>query len=250
MSKSTERLQPLLGKVALITGAGRGIGRAIAQAYADAGATVCCAARTLDQVREVASEIETRGGRAIGVVVDVTDKTSLDNCAALCQEHFGGVDLLVVNAGSGGRRALVGNADVDDWRHTVEVNLVGAFLTVQTILPLMHLRGGGHIIMIGSGAGRRPAKGMSAYATSKAALWMLTRTLALELSDKRILVNELIPGPVRTDMLGDRGAEIVAHAGVEWLKTPEDVTPLAMFLATLPGEGPTGQSFSLCRRDI
>lgn len=246
----THNQQRLAGKVALVTGAGRGIGRAIALALAEAGASLCCAARTLEQVRSTAGEIERRGGRAIAVPVDVADEASLSTCVQRCRSELGGIDLLVANAGVGGVHATVDRVDAADWRHTIDVNLTGAFLSVRAVVPAMVERGAGNIILVGSGAGRRAARGMSAYAASKAALAMLTRAFAQDLADRAILVNELIPGPVQTELLGERLAQAITREGVEWLKNPEDVVPLALFLATLPPNGPTGQSYSLCRREL
>jgi 3-oxoacyl-[acyl-carrier protein] reductase len=160
-------------------------------------------------------------------------------------QRFGGVDIVVINAGVCHEARKVEHSDPALWKQTVEVNLVGAFNTARAAIPHLRRRGGGKMILIGSGSRHRPNPGMSAYAGSKLATWMLTQTLAVELQDANISVNELIPGPVRTAMTGF--GEKFAPDG-EWLKDPEDVTPLALFLAGQPDVGPTAQSFSLMRR--
>jgi 3-oxoacyl-[acyl-carrier protein] reductase len=112
-------------------------------------------------------------------------------------------------------------------------------------------RGAGKIIFIGSGMGHRGSPSRSAYCVSKAGLWMLTRILAQELSTYGICVNELVPGPVKTDFIrGREQALSAASGGGEWFKEPEDVAPLAVFLASQPRDGPTGQTFSLARREL
>lgn len=134
--------KPLAGKVALVTGAGRGIGCAIALAFADAGASLCCAVCTRAQEQATADAIEHRGGRAIAVAVDVADEASFAACVQRCRSELGGIDLLVANAGVGGTHATVDRADATDWQHTIAVNLTGAFLSVRAAVPAMVERGG------------------------------------------------------------------------------------------------------------
>jgi len=244
------RGQELKGKVAIVTGAGRGIGRAIAIACARAGAAVCCAARTLEEIEGTKKEIVTGGGQAIAVHTDVTQLDSVEQMFRRTVQHFGGLDILVINAGALHERRPVADSRPEAWRATVEVNLIGAYYCAKTAIPYMRQRGAGKIITVGSGVGHRGRAGSSAYACSKAGLWMLTRVLAQELWPDNISVNELIPGPVKTvlnvDASSQRGSRL---AESEWLKTPEDVVPVAIFLATQPTVGPTAQSFSLMRRD-
>jgi 3-oxoacyl-[acyl-carrier protein] reductase len=245
-----EQKQALREKVAIVTGAGRGIGRAIAIAYAHAGAAVCCAARTTAEIENTVREIASRGGRAIAVQTDVTQLDSVERMFQQTAEHFSGLDILVINAGALHERKHVLDSRPENWRATVEVNLIGAYYCAKTAIPYLRRRGAGKIITIGSGVGHRGRAGSSAYACSKAGLWMLTRVLAQELWPDNISVNELVPGPVKTAMNVDvsaRGGSSLAES--EWMKTPEDLVPLAMFLATQPEIGPTAQSFSLMRRD-
>ena len=241
--------QALTGKVALITGAGRGIGRAIALGYAKAGATVCCAARSTDELNAVIAQIEAGGGRAIAVTTDVTDEKAVGRMVATTVRELGGLDILVINAGGSFDHAPVESGDPDGWRRTIDLNLMGAYYCARAAIPHLKKRGGGKIITIGSGLGHRGMVGRSAYACAKAGLWMLTRVLAQELAADGISVNELIPGPVETGLISDDFRTLVVEKEGEWLKTPEEVVPLALFLATQPPLGPTAQSFSLMRRD-
>lgn len=232
------------GKVAIVTGAGRGIGRAIALAYAQAGAAVACAARSEPEIAGTAREIEARGGLALALATDVTQAGQVRRLVDTVAEHFGGLDILVINAGASTGRQTVEEGDPEAWRQTLDINLLGAYYSAQAAIPHLKRRGTGKIIAVGSGMGHNGRAGGSAYACSKAGLWMLTRVLAQELWPYRISVNELVPGPVETAMTGGTG-----FPDSEWIKQPEDVVPLALFLATQPDIGPTAQSFSLMRRD-
>ena len=236
----------LEGQVAVVTGAGRGIGRAIAIGYAAAGAAVACAARTQDEIDGTARRIAAAGGRAIAVRVDVADARAVEALFARTAAELGGVDLVVINAGVDLARAPVAESEPEAWRATLEINLLGAYHCARAAVPHLRARGGGKILTVGSGLGHRGLAGGSAYACSKAALWMLTRVLAQELRAEHISVNELVPGPVQTAMSAPRPDERFEG---DWRKSPEDVVPLALFLARQPNDGPTAQSFSLMRRD-
>lgn len=240
----------LEGKVAIITGAGRGIGAAIACGYAAAGARVCCAARTRSEIEATAGVITEQGGDALAVHLDVTDPGSVEAVLGTVAERWGGPDVLVVNAGTGGGRKRVEACDPADWQRILDVNLTGAFHCARLAAPHLRRRGGDKIIMLGSGMGHSSLHGSAAYSCSKAALWMLVRILADELRGDGIAVNELVPGPVRTTMTTASAAQpgSVLNLSEEWIKTPEDVVPMALFVASLPDRGPTGQSFSLMRR--
>lgn len=241
----------LEGRVAVVTGAGRGIGRAIARGYAEAGAAVCCLARTASEVEATAAEIAAGGGRALAAAADVRDAEAVARAYEATAQAFGGLDILVLNAGIDPARGRVGECDPEIWRETLEVNLVGAYTCARLVIPHLRRRGAGKIITVGSGLGHRGMAGRSAYSASKAGLWMFTRVLAQELAPDRISVNELIPGPVLTSIAAAADPETVSSPVFEneWLKAPEDVVPLALFLATQPDAGPTAQSWSLLRRD-
>ena len=243
--------RPLAGKVAIVTGAGRGIGRAVAIGYARAGAAVCCAARTSAEIDEAVQAIAHAGGEAIAVPTDVTRLESVRAMVDASADRYGGLDILVINAGIDGERKPVAECDIARWRETLDVNLIGAVNCAQAAIPYLKRRGAGKIITIGSGVGHRGFPGRSAYACSKAALWMLTRVLAQELVGFNISVNELIPGPVVTPMSQSQAQHGQGVFGIpgEWVKQPEDVVSTALFLASQPAIGPTAQSFSLMRRD-
>lgn len=241
----------LKGKVAVVTGAGRGIGKAIAIAYAKAGANLVCAARTNAEIEETVNEISRLGERALAVKTDVTCIESVNNMFERAVEYFGGIDILVINAGANYDRKTVENSSLENWKRTLDVNLFGAYYCAHSAIPFLKQRGAGKIITIGSGLGHRGYAGGAAYSCSKAGLWMLTRILAQELMQYKISVNELIPGPVQTSI--DDNAKTtnnkIKSMESEWQKQPEDVIPLALFLASQPDIGPTAQSFSLMRRD-
>ncbi|WP_139692085.1 SDR family NAD(P)-dependent oxidoreductase [Sporolactobacillus terrae] len=237
----------LKDKVVVITGAGRGIGKAIALSYAAHGVCVVCAARTVTEIERVAQQIKESGGKAIAVPTDVTNLESVQRLFKRTHDTFGAVDLLVINAGVNKDRKLVEAGDPHNWADTIQVNLIGAYYCAHSAIPYMKTQGG-KIITIGSGVGHKGRPGSSAYACSKAGLWMMTRVLAQELWKYDISVNELIPGPVHTSMDNDEQSSVFSIDG-EWVKEPEDVTPMALFLAQQPDIGPTAQSFSLMRRD-
>ena len=163
-------------------------------AYAQAGAAVCCAARTLQEIALTVRDIETSGGRAIAVPTDVTQLASVQQMLQTTVETFGGLDILVINAGGDYDRRHVAESHPEDWRATLEVNLLGAYYCAHAAIGYLKQRGAGKIITVGSGIGHRGFPGTSAYACSKAGLWMLTRVLAQELWPFNISVNELIPG--------------------------------------------------------
>lgn len=244
----------LAGQVAIITGAGRGIGRAIALAYAEAGAAVACVARTQAEIDETAAQIRAAGGQAIALPVDVSDQASVQGMTRGVVEQLGGLDILVINAGVNLDKRTVEESVAEEWIATLNINLTGAYFCAQAAIPHLKARGSGKIITTGSGMGHRGGSERSAYCVSKAGLWMLTRCLAQELWPYNISVNELIPGPVQTAMApapSRPGSDLSTgpNAQSEWNKGPEDVVPLALFLATQPLVGPTAQSFSLMRRE-
>jgi 3-oxoacyl-[acyl-carrier protein] reductase len=237
----------LTGQVAVVTGASRGIGKAIALGYADAGASVCCAARSLADLESTVAEIG--ADQALAVQTDVTDYASLEAMYAATIEKFGRLDIVVINAGVSPSREPIPTLSLDAWHLAMDVNLTGAFYTAKAALPHL-LERGGKMIVIGSGVGHRVVPSRAAYGVSKAGAWMLTRVLAEDLLEYKIAVNELVPGPVVTDMtqhMRENPAGFPVQR--EWMKQPEDVVPLALYLASLPNDGPTGQNFSLMRRD-
>lgn len=240
----------LAGRVAVITGAGRGIGKAIALGFARAGAHVVCAARTAAEIEQTVLEIMEKGGRALAVKTDVTQIESVSELFKTAAAHFGSIDILVINAGANYDRKTVECSDPEDWKRTLDINLYAAYYCAHAAIPYLKKRGAGKIITVGSGLGHRGYPEGAAYSCSKAGLWMLTRILAQELLPYKISVNELIPGPVHTTIDDEfTNGSPVNSMSDEWHKQPEDVVPLALFLAGQPDVGPTAQSFSLMRRD-
>lgn len=247
MTTSTDR--PLSGRIAVVTGAGRGIGRAIATAYAAAGAHVVVASRTAADLASLVDDVVGAGGRATAVPTDVTSESAVDALFA-ATDALGGLDIVVCNAGGMATRGPVAGSDPDGWRAALDQNFFAAYLCARAAVPRLRARGGGKIIFVGSGVGHRGTPEYAAYACAKAAQWMLTRVLAQEVQGDAISVNELIPGPVATTIgTGTLRVGEDSPFPTEWAKTPEDVVPLALLLATFPDHGPSAQSFGLMRRE-
>eukprot|EP00913_Durusdinium_trenchii_P028358 g26586.t1 len=246
----TTSAMPLLKTTALVTGGGRGIGRAIAVAFAQAGADVAVTARSRHEIESVAEEIRETGRRSMAVVCDVTDSAGVSAMVESVADELGPVTLLVNNAGGGLERKPVGEDDPDTWRQTIDVNLFGTYLCSRAVLPGMKAAGGGKIVNIGSGMGYQARSNNSSYNAAKAAVAMFGKCLATEVWDDNICVNELIPGPVSTQLTAGIFEADAPHPqfASEWVKRPADVVPMAMFLATQPDRGPTGQVFSIARR--
>lgn len=239
----------LSGKYTLVTGAGRGIGKAIAVAYAAEGATVICVSRTRSEIEETVREIESASGRAYPVCADVSCEEDVSALYSYCRERTERLDVVVANAGVFGEARGVEDLSFAEWNGILQSNLTSAFLTARGAIPLLRKSTGGKLILVGSGLGHRGVAGRSAYAASKAGLWMFTQVLAAELAEEGISVNELIPGPVDTAIHPEKERKRMrGDIGTEWFKSPEDVVPMALFLATQPDYGPTAQSYSLMRR--
>ncbi len=203
-------------KVAVITGGGRGIGRAIALAYAREGARLVLAARSVPGLEETHAMVVDLGGEALVVPTDISNAESV---AALSQQtlaHFGGVDILVNNSGVAGPTASLWEIALGDWEATFAVNVTGTFLCCRAFLPYMLQQSSGCIVIIGSMTGKRPLLGRTPYAASKMALVGLARTLAWETGPYGIRVNVISPGPVegeRIEGVFRKQAEVMNHMG-------------------------------------
>lgn len=238
-------------KVAFITGAGKGIGREIAISLAKADINLAVSSRTADDLLTLSSEIKNLGQKVISAQIDVTDYTGLESFAQKTYNEFDRIDYLFVNAGIAGEKASVLSGNAEKWKEVIDTNLIGAYQTVKATLPFLTLNTHAKIILIGSGLGHRGQVNNTAYSVSKAGLWMFTRLLAQELIEHNISVNEIVPGPVRTEIDRETRSGFTGDLfSTEWIKAPEDIIPLVLFLLSQPEPGPTGQSFSLARRDL
>ena len=204
------------GQVAVITGAGRGIGRAIALTYAREGARLAVAARGEPELEETVSAVSELGAEAIAVRTDVTSQAATEALVQRTVERFGRIDVLVNNAGIPGPIGPMQDNDIAEWVDTINVNLTGTFLVCRAVIPVMLRQGSGRIINL-SGAGAANAwSNMSAYCSSKVAVVRLTEVLAQELEGKGITVNALGPGSVHTSMW-DKMTEDAAEAGANFI---------------------------------
>jgi 3-hydroxybutyrate dehydrogenase len=251
----------LENRIALITGGGRGIGRAIAIAFAQEGAQVVVAARTLEQVEEVAREVTDQfSSNALPVVCDVSDVQSVEKMFVKIAERFGrGPDILVNNAGIAESAPLT-KTDNELWHRILAVNLSGTFYCTRAAVPQMIERGWGRVINIASIAGKTGAPYIAAYSASKHGVLGLTRSVALEVAMKGITVNAICPGYVDTEMT-TRGIENItkktrlsADEAMDSLKQmspqnriiePEEVAALALLLASEDGRGINGQAINV-----
>ena len=251
----------LNNKVALITGGGRGIGRAIALAFAREGAQVAVAARTLDQVKQVAEEIEKDHGRkSLALVCDVSNSESVEQMFGEIRSNFDReVDVLVNNAGVAESATFVNTTD-ELWHKHLSINLSGTFYCTRSALPAMLKAGWGRIINIASIAAKTGAPYIAAYAASKHGVMGLTRSLAVEVGPSGVTVNAICPGYVDTEMVS-RGIERIttrtgrsADEALDSLKkmspqnrlvTADEVAALALLLASDEGRGINGQGLNI-----
>ncbi len=246
----------LTGKVALITGAASGIGRETARLFAQQGAAVVAADRNLPQAQETAAEIRTAGRSALAHQVEITDEAQVAAMVQRTVKELGGIDILVAAAavpfadyGTGkGSRYLLVEQPLEDWRRVMSINLDGTFLTDRhAARAMIDANRGGRIINIASGAAIVASIRGGAYSASKAGVWMLTKTLALELARHGITVNAIAPGFIETPMTEHiRQHEPLAKSVVESIPLrrfgkPFDIAATALFLASEEGSYYTGQ---------
>jgi NAD(P)-dependent dehydrogenase (short-subunit alcohol dehydrogenase family) len=196
----------LEGRVAIITGASKGIGRALSTRFAREGARVVCAARSADLVKETAAEVQRAGGQAIAVVCDASNEDDVRRMVASAVTAFGKVDTLVNNAGDGGPTKPVQDYLMEDWRYTIDSCLTSSYLCTRVVVPEMIRAGGGAIVNISSMAGRRGLPYRIGYCSAKAGQVGMTYGMALELAPHGIRVNCVAPGAVE----GDRIDRVIA----------------------------------------
>ena len=239
----------LKDKVALITGGGRGIGRAIATSYAAEGAQVAIAARSTAQLDEVATAIAAQDGQVLAVPTDLRVSAEVERLVQKTVERFGRIDILVNNAGINPHGLFLDATD-EQWEQAWQINVMGVVRCCRAVLPIMQRQGSGNIINVGSGMGQVGHADLSVYCASKAALHGLTQAIAEEVWSEGIIANVLIPGPVETELSKPawQAASSFRAASDPW-KKPEQVVAAALFLAAQPpASGMTGQILSIMRR--
>jgi NAD(P)-dependent dehydrogenase (short-subunit alcohol dehydrogenase family) len=253
-------------KIAVITGAGRGIGESIAHAFADEGADLILTARTRQQLDRVADDIKAKKRIAVAISCDVSSPSEVENLAAEVKKTFGRVDILVNNAGVSKRSKLL---DYDDntWFEVIRVNLFGVYLCSKAFLPIMQQRGEGRIINMASTAGKSPVPFNTAYSAAKHGVLGFTKSLASEVAISGypgITVNAVCPFFVDTEMFrGPQGylAQMSKMAGLsekevqdkvvgrslqQRVLEPAEVAAMALYLASDDARGVTGQAFNIC----
>lgn len=216
------------GRVALVTGASRGIGRAVAKMYADSGAYVLALSRSHDTLHETVDDISRRGGRADAIIADLADPSAANDLAARILQQVGKLDILVANAAMLGPMARLAETDGAAWEEVFNLNLHGNFRLVKALDPLLQESDAGRAIFVSSGVARTCKAGWGAYAASKAALEALAKIYANETIDTNLRVNVVDPGRVRTAMR----AAAYPYEDSMTLPAPEDMTGVFLELAS------------------
>ena len=245
-------------RTALVTGGGRGIGRAIARALAGPDTLVAVAARTGAQLHSTAGELQTLGGKALAIEMDVADERSVAAGIGRLRDASPRLDVVVNNAGVGGGEPIEGS-DIARWRRMIDVNLTGMYLVTREALGLMS--DGGRVINQSSVLGRFGVPGYTAYCASKHGVIGFTRALALELAPRQITVNALCPGWVDTEMAAEGMRQGAGATGTSFdefreralgavpikrIIQPEEVAELVRFLTSPAASAITGQAYNIC----
>ncbi|WP_448625646.1 SDR family NAD(P)-dependent oxidoreductase [Geodermatophilus sp. URMC 64] len=248
------------GAVAVVTGAGTGIGRAITLGLAAAGADVVLAGRSVPAMEEVAAQVSAAGRRSLVVPLDLREPASVGAAAAEALGTFGRVDVLVCNSGVGGPSRPLWEIDLEEWEDTFRVNVTGTYLCCKAFAPAMISRRTGSIVVIGSMTGKRPLVNRTPYAASKTALIGLVRTLAWELGPAGVRVNLVSPGGVEGDRLAwvleqqaaARGisveqarAEFTSGSPLGKVVAPGDIADVVAFLASPRAASITGEDVNV-----
>lgn len=234
----------LTDHVVIVTGAGAGIGQAIAETFAQAGAAVCVSDYNADTATSVADDINARGGRAFGIACDVTNEDDLKRVVAETVAKFGGLTTLVSNAGGGGPKPF--DMPMADFRRAFDLNVFSLFRLAQLAAPEMEKAGAGSILAITSMSAENKNKRMASYGSSKAATSHLVRNIAFDLGPMNIRVNGIAPGATRTDALksvlnDEIEQKMLAHTPIKRLGEPEDMANAALFLCSPAARWISGQ---------
>jgi 3-oxoacyl-[acyl-carrier protein] reductase len=223
-------------KTALITGAGRGIGRGIALAFAEQGCAIAAVARTADEVNATVDAVKRAGSRALALVGDVSNAQDVRGMVDETLKSFGRIDILVNNAGFACFKPFT-ELSLEEWQRTLNVNLTATFLMIKAVLPSMIARKGGRIINISSVAGLKPLVDQSAYCASKHGVNGLSKVLAMELRQYGIGVHAVCPGGVDTRLAQEAMPE---RDKSDWM-TPEDIAHACLYLASLSPRATTDE---------
>jgi NAD(P)-dependent dehydrogenase (short-subunit alcohol dehydrogenase family) len=252
--------RPLAGRTALVTGAGRGIGRRIAVRLAEAGAEVFLAGRSQAGLDETAAAVVAAGGVAHTHAADLTVPDQVRGLAAAAEAAVGAPDVVVSNCGIAGRTAPLWEQSESDWGEVIAVNLTAPYLLLHELLPAIVARGSGSVVVVGSATGKRPLPGRTPYAASKMALVGLVRTLAWEVGAAGVRVNLVSPGPVAGERLrrvvaaqGEaRGVapsavveEMAAGSPLRRITEPDDIADAVLYLAGDGAAGVTGEDLDV-----
>jgi len=250
----------LEGKVALITGASKGIGRVMSRLFAREGAAVVCAARSRDLVEETAALIKSDGGRAVAVTGDAATEGDVQKMVAAAVKAFGKLDVLVNNAGDGGPTKRVQEYTTDDWFYTINSCLTSSYMCTRFAVPEMIRAGGGVIVNVSSTAGRRGLPFRIGYCSAKAGQVGMTYGLALELAPHNIRVNAIAPGAVEGDRIDrviagqaevrgvaveDMRRSFVERSPLKRMTTAEDIATLAVYLCSNAAKNLSGQCIAV-----
>jgi 7-alpha-hydroxysteroid dehydrogenase len=232
------------GQVAIITGAGAGIGRGIAEIFADAGASVVVSDLAADKAEAVAEGIRRKGGQAIAVACNVTDDAALEQLVAKAVDAYRTITILVNNAGGGGPKPF--DMPMKDFVWAYQLNVFSVFRLTQLCAPHMEAAGGGAVLNISSMAGENKNVRMASYSSSKAAENHLTRNIAFDLGPKKIRVNAIAPGAIRTDALAsvltpEVEKAMLKHTPLARLGEPSDIGYAALFLCSPASAWVSGQ---------
>ena len=247
-----------MSRTVVVTGGGRGIGRAIALAFAESGAHIVITSRTESQLQQTAGDIRAKGADVTAIVMDVSDEASVAHGFGSLHGRIKDVNVLVNNAGIGGGEVVQGS-DVVRWKKTLDTNLFGMYLVSRQILPLM--ADGGRIVNLSSVLGRFGVPGYTAYCATKHGVIGFTRALALEVVRRKITVNAIAPGWVETDMAalgmtqGAKYAKVsfdefkdrqISAVPIKRIIDPAEVAALVKFLCSVDAGAITGQTYNIC----